>query len=124
MSSADSDSFVAAAVDTLLQLADADTTPTSARTTASRIFANASIVRADSVWAEEIWLRRPANFFASVAAAVGVDALRTTFAEYPEEETRAILGGTAAGLYGFDRHLLESVAGRIGPSLDQIQTAA
>jgi predicted TIM-barrel fold metal-dependent hydrolase len=53
-----------------------------------------------------------------------MDALRTTFAEYPEEETRAILGGTAAGLYGFDRQLLESVAERIGPSLDQIQTAA
>ena len=53
-----------------------------------------------------------------------MDALRTTFAEYPEKETRAILGETAAELYGFDRQLLESVAKRVGPSLEQIQTAA
>ena len=53
-----------------------------------------------------------------------MDALRKTFSEYPEEETRAILGGTAAELYGFDRQLLESVAERVGPSLEQIQVAA
>jgi len=51
-------------------------------------------------------------------------ALNETFGEYPEAETRAILGTNAAFVYGFDLELLGPVAERVGPSLADIQTAA
>jgi predicted TIM-barrel fold metal-dependent hydrolase len=48
-------------------------------------------------------------------------SLRETFAAYPEEEIRALLGTNAAGVYGFDLDLLTEVAERIGPELSDIR---
>jgi predicted TIM-barrel fold metal-dependent hydrolase len=48
-------------------------------------------------------------------------ALHETFHDYPEAEVRAILGGNAARVYGFDLAVLEPIAERIGPSLDEIR---
>jgi len=48
-------------------------------------------------------------------------ALHDTFAEYPEEEIRAILGLNAAQAYGFDVDALAPVAGRVGPTVDAIR---
>jgi predicted TIM-barrel fold metal-dependent hydrolase len=48
-------------------------------------------------------------------------ALRETFAPVPEADTRAMLGETAAGVFGFDRDVLREVAEKVGPSLDDIQ---
>ncbi len=48
-------------------------------------------------------------------------ALRETFAELPEPETRAMLGENAARVFGFDSQALGEVAERIGPTLDTIQ---
>lgn len=46
--------------------------------------------------------------------------LRETFEGYPEEEVRAILGGNAAALYGFDADALAPVVEQIGPSVEDI----
>jgi predicted TIM-barrel fold metal-dependent hydrolase len=46
--------------------------------------------------------------------------LRETFAEYPEEELRAILGNNALSAYDFDENVVGAVADRIGPSLVSI----
>jgi predicted TIM-barrel fold metal-dependent hydrolase len=49
--------------------------------------------------------------------------LRDAFHDIPVDETRAILGGSAAELYGFDRAVLAPLAARIGPTpadLDQV----
>jgi hypothetical protein len=35
-------------------------------------------------------------------------------------EIRRVVGQTAAGVYGFDWNFLESVAGKIGPLVDEI----
>jgi predicted TIM-barrel fold metal-dependent hydrolase len=48
------------------------------------------------------------------------EALRASFADVPEPEVRAMLAGTAAGVYGFDLELLGEVAGRIGPTVDEV----
>jgi predicted TIM-barrel fold metal-dependent hydrolase len=48
-------------------------------------------------------------------------ALREIFADYPEAELRAILGGNAAQVYGFDTHALQAVADEIGPTLAEIR---
>jgi predicted TIM-barrel fold metal-dependent hydrolase len=46
-------------------------------------------------------------------------ALRVTFAGVPESEIRMMAGQTAAEVYGFDWNFLESVADKIGPSVDE-----
>jgi hypothetical protein len=48
------------------------------------------------------------------------EAIRHTFAEVPRHETAAMLGGTAAGLYGFDLDRLAPLAERIGPPVDLV----
>lgn len=48
------------------------------------------------------------------------EALRWTFAEVPEEEMRAILGGTAAEVYGFDLDHLAPIAARVGPTVEEL----
>lgn len=52
-----------------------------------------------------------------------LDALRATFHDYPEQETRAILGTNAFDVYGFDREAMEGIARRIGPALADVQKA-
>lgn len=43
-------------------------------------------------------------------------ALRWTFAQMPEQEVEAMVGGNAARLYGFDLDVLDRIAQRVGPS--------
>jgi predicted TIM-barrel fold metal-dependent hydrolase len=53
------------------------------------------------------------------------DRLRGAFADIPVEETRAMLGGNAAALYGFDPDALAPHAARVGPTpADLGQTGA
>ena len=52
------------------------------------------------------------------------EALRDVFCGVPEVEARAILGGTAARLYGLDEAALTAVARQIGPSADLLRPAA
>jgi predicted TIM-barrel fold metal-dependent hydrolase len=49
-------------------------------------------------------------------------AMRGTLAPYPEDELRQILAGTAADLYGGDLAFLQSVADRVGPTVEEIAT--
>jgi predicted TIM-barrel fold metal-dependent hydrolase len=44
--------------------------------------------------------------------------MRETFTGLPEADLRAMLGGNAARLYGFDAEALSRVAARIGPRLE------
>ena len=53
-----------------------------------------------------------------------MDRLRETFASYPEQEIRAMLGETAASVYGFDLEVLSPIAERIGPDLQEIRQAS
>jgi predicted TIM-barrel fold metal-dependent hydrolase len=46
--------------------------------------------------------------------------LQETFAGYPEDEARAILGLNAMQAYGFDPAIVEPVAARVGPELSEI----
>jgi predicted TIM-barrel fold metal-dependent hydrolase len=46
--------------------------------------------------------------------------MRETFADYPENEIRAILGTNALEAYGFDPAVVGPVADRIGPALNDI----
>ncbi len=48
--------------------------------------------------------------------------LRLTFYDTPEEELRAILGGNAAKLYGFDMDKLAPLAAQYGPTVEEIAT--
>jgi predicted TIM-barrel fold metal-dependent hydrolase len=48
------------------------------------------------------------------------EALRASFSDVPESECRAMLGLTAAAVYGFDRRLIASVAARIGPAVAEV----
>ncbi len=48
-------------------------------------------------------------------------ALHETFGSYPEDEIRAMLGGNAARVYGFDVAALEAIAQEIGPSIEAIR---
>jgi predicted TIM-barrel fold metal-dependent hydrolase len=50
------------------------------------------------------------------------EALRATFAGVPESECRAMLGGNAAALYGFDIDMLAPIAERVGPTVSEIAT--
>jgi len=52
-----------------------------------------------------------------------MDALRATFGDMPEDETRRILGTNALGVYGFDADKLEAVAAKIGPRLGDVRRA-
>lgn len=49
-----------------------------------------------------------------------VEALRWCFSSVPEHEVRAMLGGNAAEVYGFDLDLLQPLAQRFGPPVAQI----
>jgi hypothetical protein len=40
----------------------------------------------------------------------------------PEDELRPILGGNAVNLWGFDAALLQSVADRVGPTVEDLAT--
>ena len=53
-----------------------------------------------------------------------MDHLRSVFGEYPESEIRALLGGNAAEVYGFDQDLLGPIADKIGPSIADIRGEA
>ncbi len=46
--------------------------------------------------------------------------LRNAFCDIPTEETQQILGGNAAACYGFDTERLAPLAGRIGPTPDEL----
>jgi predicted TIM-barrel fold metal-dependent hydrolase len=48
------------------------------------------------------------------------EAIRHTFAGVPTPEVHAMLGGTAARVYGFDLAALAALAERHGPSIDQV----
>ena len=50
--------------------------------------------------------------------------MRETFGDYPEAEIRALLGTTAAEVYGFDTGKLAPLVERIGPTLSDIRGAA
>ena len=49
-------------------------------------------------------------------------ALRVNFSDVPEDEVRAMTSVNAASLYGFDLDLLQTVADRIGPTVEEIAT--
>jgi len=51
-------------------------------------------------------------------------ALNETFGDYPETEIRAMLGGNAAKVYGFDAGQLQSIADEIGPTIPEIRGEA
>ena len=48
------------------------------------------------------------------------EAIRRTFAGVPEPEVRAMLGGNAAAIYGFDLGKLDEIAARVGPPVDEV----
>lgn len=50
------------------------------------------------------------------------EALRHTFEGVPATELRAMLGETAAHVYGFDLAVLEPLAARFGPSMRELAT--
>jgi predicted TIM-barrel fold metal-dependent hydrolase len=51
-----------------------------------------------------------------------LEALRATFAGMPEPEVRAIVGGNAAALYGFDLQALQPLVAEIGPTVAEVAT--
>ena len=51
-----------------------------------------------------------------------LEAIRTVMWNLPEDDLHALLSTRAADVYGFDLGHLQSVADRIGPTLEQIQT--
>jgi predicted TIM-barrel fold metal-dependent hydrolase len=46
--------------------------------------------------------------------------LRLAFAGVPEDEVRAMVGGNAARVYGFDLDALAPLAARVGPTVDEL----
>jgi hypothetical protein len=48
------------------------------------------------------------------------EALRSTFAEVPEQKCRQLFAGVAADVYGFDLEALTPVAQEIGPKVTEI----
>jgi predicted TIM-barrel fold metal-dependent hydrolase len=52
-----------------------------------------------------------------------MDSLRKTFATYPEDEIRPMLGETAPAVYGFDRAVLDAVSEKISAELAEIRAA-
>jgi hypothetical protein len=51
-----------------------------------------------------------------------LEALRHTYAGVPADEVAAMLGGNAAGVYGFDLEALAPLAARIGPTVAEVDT--
>jgi hypothetical protein len=51
-----------------------------------------------------------------------LEALRATLWDLPEDDLTALLSARAADVYGFDLRKLQSVADRIGPTLQEIMT--
>jgi len=51
-----------------------------------------------------------------------VEALRATLWDVPTEDLRVLLSTRAADLYGFDLEALGTIAGRIGPSVEEVHT--
>jgi len=49
------------------------------------------------------------------------EAIRMTFAGVPEPEVRAMLGGNAAAVYGFDLEFLDTLAARVGPTVEEVR---
>jgi predicted TIM-barrel fold metal-dependent hydrolase len=49
-----------------------------------------------------------------------IEALRNTVHDVPVADLRAMLGETAARLYGFDLEALAPIAARIGPAVDEV----
>lgn len=56
------------------------------------------------------------------AAPVHRLVLRHVFGGLPEGDVRAMLGGNAVDLYGFDGAMLQSVADRVGPTVEDLAT--
>lgn len=54
------------------------------------------------------------------AAPVHRQILRHIFGGLPEDDVRAILGGNATALWGFDADRLQAVADRVGPTVDDL----
>jgi predicted TIM-barrel fold metal-dependent hydrolase len=52
------------------------------------------------------------------------DALRETFRGVPVDEVRAMLGGNAARVYGFDLAKLAPIAARVGPAAAELEACA
>ncbi|MEH6571419.1 MAG: amidohydrolase family protein, partial [Halioglobus sp.] len=52
-----------------------------------------------------------------------MDKLRESFSDVPEDEIRALLGLTAAGVFSFDMNILMPVAERVGPFVSDITGA-
>jgi predicted TIM-barrel fold metal-dependent hydrolase len=50
------------------------------------------------------------------------EAISHTFADVPAQEVRAMLGGTAARVFGFDMGRLQRLADRIGPTVQDVRT--
>ena len=48
------------------------------------------------------------------------EALRFTFHDVAPEDTAAMVGGNAAGLYGFDLDALAPIAAQVGPSVSEV----
>ena len=53
-----------------------------------------------------------------------LEHLRQVFSDRPEDEVRAILGGSAAAFYGFDLDALQPLAARVGPTPAEVAAAA
>lgn len=51
-----------------------------------------------------------------------VESLRVVLASMPEPDGRALLGETAAAVYGFDLDRLTALAARVGPTDEQMST--
>ena len=49
------------------------------------------------------------------------EAIRQRFSDLDETSMRALLGGNAADLYGFDLAALEPIAGRVGPTVAELR---
>jgi hypothetical protein len=56
------------------------------------------------------------------AAPVHRETLRYIFGGLPEEDLRRILGANAVALWGFDGDLLQEVADRVGPTVEDLAT--
>jgi predicted TIM-barrel fold metal-dependent hydrolase len=50
------------------------------------------------------------------------EAISLTFADVPPAEVEAMLGGTAAAVFGFDLVALRQIADRIGPTVAEVRT--
>jgi predicted TIM-barrel fold metal-dependent hydrolase len=53
-----------------------------------------------------------------------MDALRATFHDIPEDETRRMLGTNARDVFGFDPALIDPIGARIGPSPEKLFAAS